>query len=320
MIHLPESYLKVHYGLRPAKQVERRMFIESFQLLAESGFPIRDYKYIGMGSVHFIDFALFHKYLGIKKMLSVEYSGNIKNRVKFNLPYKEIIDIEVGEPIGNYLSDLSKESNHLIWLDYDNVLSEFMIRDIALALNNLSSGSILLATVDTEPPQNISKDDSSENLKKIKDYYYSYFQKYVYKHNKLSDFQYENLPRINIDIIHNLIRSEMNVRDETFQLLYNFLYSDGHRMLTIGGLILNKKDKRKLKSELLSMDYIITDFKNDSYFIYVPRITRKEQLYLDSFMPCSSDWNPSDFELEKDDLEAYRKIYRYYPTYAELLL
>jgi hypothetical protein len=47
------SYLKVHYELRPAKQVERRMLIDAFQQLAQAGFQIRDYQYTGMGSIYF---------------------------------------------------------------------------------------------------------------------------------------------------------------------------------------------------------------------------------------------------------------------------
>jgi len=34
-----KSISKVQYGLRAAKQVERRMFVDTFQRLAQIGFP-----------------------------------------------------------------------------------------------------------------------------------------------------------------------------------------------------------------------------------------------------------------------------------------
>ena len=46
-----KSYLSVHYELRSAKQVERRMLIDALHTLGEDGFRISDYQYTGMGSI-----------------------------------------------------------------------------------------------------------------------------------------------------------------------------------------------------------------------------------------------------------------------------
>jgi hypothetical protein len=147
-----ESYLKVHYELRPAKQVERRMLVDAFQKLILSGFPIQDYQYTGMGSIYFIDFVLFHRLIGIKKLMSVEYSKSIAKRVDFNRPFK-CVDVAI-EPIGNVIPRLSKDLRHILWLDYDDTLCGSHLADIATAGTFLSVGSILLITVDTEPPTN----------------------------------------------------------------------------------------------------------------------------------------------------------------------
>ena len=69
MSPLGKSWENVHYEFRPAKQVERRMLIHTFQSLMELGFPISKYKYTGLGSIYFVDFAMFHRYLGISKFL-----------------------------------------------------------------------------------------------------------------------------------------------------------------------------------------------------------------------------------------------------------
>ncbi len=58
------SYEKIHYGLRPAKNIERKMMCECFWRLS-AFHPVHNYRYIGFGSVYFSDFLLFHKVLGI---------------------------------------------------------------------------------------------------------------------------------------------------------------------------------------------------------------------------------------------------------------
>src|SRR5687768_12973988 len=116
---ISHSYRKVQYDLRPAKQVERRMLIDSFQRLAIGGFQLHDYQYTGMGSIYFVDFTLFHRYLGITRMLSVEISGDIEKRVRFNKPFAEV-GIKI-DAIGNIIPTLHRDVQHIVWLDYDSV-------------------------------------------------------------------------------------------------------------------------------------------------------------------------------------------------------
>ena len=59
MIEPSESYLRVQYELRPAKQVERRMIIDALRKLAMAGFEIEDYNYVGFGSIYFVDFSFY---------------------------------------------------------------------------------------------------------------------------------------------------------------------------------------------------------------------------------------------------------------------
>src|SRR6266704_2841751 len=102
-----ESYLRVHYELRPAKQVERRMLVDALLSLSAAGFRIQDYQYTGMGSVYFIDFMLFHRLVGFQKMLSVEHNTKIARRVEFNRPFARV-GIEIA-PIGDVIPRLSKD-------------------------------------------------------------------------------------------------------------------------------------------------------------------------------------------------------------------
>ena len=70
----PKSTAKfVSYDLRPSKQIERKMMLDSFGAALESGFPISEYRYVGMGGNRFYDFMLVHKFLGIEQMTSLEH-------------------------------------------------------------------------------------------------------------------------------------------------------------------------------------------------------------------------------------------------------
>jgi hypothetical protein len=68
---MANSFRKIDYRLRPAKAVERRMMAESFLRLRPFG-SVETYRYVGMGSVYFADFSLFHAVCGFETMVSIE--------------------------------------------------------------------------------------------------------------------------------------------------------------------------------------------------------------------------------------------------------
>lgn len=309
-----ESYLKVHYELRPAKQVERRMLIDSLQALMEAGFSIRNYQYTGMGSIYFIDFMLFHRVLGIKNMLSVEYSEAVKKRVEFNRPF-DCVRTQIA-PIGDVIPTLSKDIQHLLWLDYDGAIQSFQLEDVVLAATYLSVGSILLVTVDVEPP------DDTDKPRSWKRYFEEQAGEYFNPKLKLNDFAKSQLPRRNIEFIASAIDAGMSGRrDVQFMPMFNFVYQDGHKMLTMGGMVVNQAYADKIRGSALAREtYFRSDFSSDPCVINVPRLTRKERQYLDGFMPSPDNWIPKDFELDAKRVAAYRDIYRFCPTYAELML
>ena len=92
-------------------------------------------------------------------------------------------------------------------------------------------------------------------------------------------------------------------------------------MLTMGGMIADEGDASKvIKSKLPPLFYIRRDFAEAPYRISPPILTRKERLFLDSSMPCAIGWQPKEFELTPEEIDAYRELYRYFPLYGELLL
>jgi hypothetical protein len=308
------SSRKVPYDLRPAKQIERRMLLDALHILSNNGFQLRDYQYTGMGSIYFVDFILLYKLLGIKRLVSAESDETIADRITFNVPYADVVsDMRT---VGDVVADLDRDILHLVWMDYDFQLNGDVIRDILTASQVLSPGSILLVTVDVEPPV------ENGNVKSWRAYYESQVMSYLGAGWGDDDFGQSALPHTNAQILFNAIEKGLASRTNVeFLPLFNFSYADGHAMLTVGGMIGTEKERRRLSMcDFLREPFMRLGRSDQPFEIHVPKLTRKERLYLDQFMPCSDEWQPKEFSLPKADVLAYREIYRYYPAFAELLV
>lgn len=308
-----KSYRQVFYDLRPGKQVERRMIMDALGRLMNGGIPIRDYQYTGLGSIYFFDFILLYKLLGLRRFLSVEYDTDITKRVEFNKPFKPI-DIRM-DPIGDVIPDLDSNLRHLIWLDYDDRLTNSMLLDASAAANHLSEKSLLLVTVDVEPPH-AAPDTPEARAEYIREEAGIFLP---------FDFDVEwciqsRYPATNLAIIANAIATGLAVRDAKFLPMFKFVYADGHEMVTLGGMIGDAVVEERIDAcDWSEASYLRRDVDDDPYRIRVPRLTRRERLLLDQHMPGSPDWRPGDFELSKEELADYREIHRFYPLYGELL-
>jgi hypothetical protein len=307
------SYREVPYDLRPKKQIERRMFVDALQRLAVCGFPISEYKYTGLGSIHFVDFILFHRILGIEDLLSVEHSTGISKRVQFNRPFKNI-KISMSS-IGDVIPSLSQDRKHIIWLDYDDVLTKEQLEDVEACGTYLTVGSILLVTVDVHPPK-------GENPEQWRRHFMRHAKAFLAGKKSASDFWRSKLVKRNTEALFGALTQGLVGRDATFFPMFNFKYQDGrHPMLTIGGMIGRDDEYRRLSASTLRQTvYYRSNFEQQPYEILVPTLTRKERIYLDCCMPCVDGWVPTDFELTVEEVKAYRDVYRFYPAYAELLL
>ena len=150
------SYESVNYALRPAKNIERKMFCDVFRRLVEFG-RLESYRYVGFGSTFFSDFSLFHKSLGIGNSISMEKEVKDEKRFEFNKPY-DCIKLRFGTA-SSILPDLEWDVRTIIWLDYDYALNNEVLADVAFVSTHAMSGSILIVTTDAE----------SDNPKKVFD-------------------------------------------------------------------------------------------------------------------------------------------------------
>ncbi len=65
---MSRSYSRLHYGLRPAKNIERKLIVEALSRL-DHVYPLRNFLYVGPGSLYLVDFTLFHRRQGFTEMV-----------------------------------------------------------------------------------------------------------------------------------------------------------------------------------------------------------------------------------------------------------
>lgn len=322
------SFDKLHYDLRPCKQVQRRMIMEALLGLAEGkkDFPISNYKYTGMGAKHFVDFILFHKFLNIKKLRSVEKAEKHRIAFEFNKPF-DLIKMEYCE-VGLIMEKLEKTLKHLIWLDFDKILNAENTSAIQSAAANITPRSILLSTVCIESPFPHAK--PGEVSEKIKERLQNNgvniegFEKV--------DFSEGNFKRTTVKIIEREINDGLtkNEKNLEFLPLFNFIYSDGLKMATVGGVFVNNSQKETLlKSQIYErFPFLRSNFSDPPHNIQLKPLTKKEKVFLDSIMPSGNHKqtikdtvSKEVFHYYKENFyEDYKEIYKYYPSYAELLI
>lgn len=313
---LPDSYIKVNYPLRPSKQVERKLLVELLHQLgtAVPGYDIREYTYIGFGSVYYTDFVLFHKYLYMDRMICVEGS-DIPDRMQFNRPY-EFIELRMAR-FKDVILELDKSRPYVMWLDYDTGLTGEELQDVQNAIQVLPNGSIFLVTVDAEPrvahdPLKSHARLRREAVRRLRDDCGDLYPERL----ELRHFTEEALPGVLATIIRNQIEAAALSRGEIdFTQLVNFRYKDGAQMVSLGGVVDSPERVAGVKGSS------VTDlpFVNDTVEplpISVPHLTLREKLWLDQ----NRDTIASAFELEEGMLENFLAYRRYYPSYYEALL
>ncbi len=274
---------------------------------------IEKFRYTGMGSIHFVDHILFHKFLGIDKLVSVERDKDIESRLQFNRPFDNI-ELKIMS-IGEYIPQLDKCEQHIVWLDYDYHLSGAMVNDVVSCANYLPIGSFMLVTVDSTPHKasNSAKDNYNYYWEEARDLW-----KPDWKH---ADFANGKLHLRVIDLVARAFKEAVAGQPKVRALpCFSFVYSDGHQMVTLGIQLGGDQEDEKLDHICAEVEYLTRDFGNTPFKIDVPVLTRKERLHLESVMPSKDYSKIRSSGLDQDVFDKFGRIYRFFPSYGELLL
>lgn len=323
------SFERFNYAVRPNKNVERKVFAEVLSVLA-GPFGLSSYRYIGLGSMWFVDFVLFHKTLRIRDMISIEREA--ADRARFNAPLN-CVRVEAGDT-STVLPELNLAATPLLaWLDYDGSADPSVLEDVKLLASVALRRSILLFSVNASHTQFDSKevkDAASENLKAT-------LREALIK-THFGDAAPEPFPKASISkgafsgVLADMLFSwidrailKAGRKDKAeFVRLFNVVYSDGAPMVTVGGMIATAEDKAMLASCNLPARFPFVGSAQQTR-IDVPPLTIKEKMAIDSLLP-RADTLSSDlvagrcgFLLDQESLDAYATYYWHYPVFSELI-
>ena len=322
------SFEKVNYLLRPRKQIERKIIIEILQELKPILNEFNNYVYLGMGSIYYYDYILFHKFLNLENLISIDDKITYK-RFVFNKPY-DFIKLE-NRKSTDFLSDYEWKNNSIIWMDYDLKIFE-IIEDFGILSKSCKENDILMFTIDAQV-DDLSEEEEPLIFDDLKEYISPSFKSRKYLTTQLYPYLIEN-------ICQNYFAECLLFEQIKFNKLFSFTYSDRAKMYTLGGLFSKTQNVPHLKSSFIRRNSDIID-------IDIPLVTYKEKFYLDSKISeikseldqlqknieeCKIESGSDkekifvskklalEIELSLHDLKRYTEFYKYYPQYYEGLI
>jgi hypothetical protein len=295
---------------------------------------ISEYRYIGFGSIYFSDFQIMHRVLGVNDMLSIEKDSAAAECFKFNRPYKAI-ELKFGYSHA-VLPELDWSNPSILWLDYDGKLNSDVLADIDTFCARATSGSVLAISVNAQQ----EPEPGPASRLKIEQETGETFDLDRYRLKVLVDaigdkippgtkgsmLRRDGLARVFHKVILNEVATELTTRNALaapndrmqFEQVLNFEYQDGARMLTVAGVLVNGSDSTKF--DACAFDKLeFFRAGDEAYEINVPCLTPREVRHLNAQLPCAS----KDLKapgVPAQDLESYARIYRFFPSFSELLL
>lgn len=310
------SFDTINYSLRPNKAIQRQIVFDGLEFL-DRHVPIRNALYIGFGSIWFSDFMLAHKRIGITDMISIENMPIGAARAKFNAPFRTV-RIEEGDstPVLRDIAsrDEALAKQWLVWLDYDESLTQTTLHDIALVLTHAPPNSVLLITFDAGGlGMPASKRES-------------------YLRNLLGDavpddllddaFEKAKIPATFATCLLNYIESEAATmaRPGGFIPAFNIPYTDSAPMVTVGGFLLAQAAKGAGKA-------CVNDDQWEGFVkvpVEAPPLTIKEVAALQRLLPSKSGISRAGiqkigFDLTEEQIAAYEEHYRRYPAFFQVI-
>ncbi|WP_026776286.1 O-methyltransferase [Polaribacter sp. Hel_I_88] len=314
------SYNIFNYNYRPAKSIERKLFVELLKEIYGIS-PGNDCSYIGLGSVFFSDFKMIHKELGINNLVNIEKNKTDKKRFEFNKPFS-CIKLEWGDTT-DVLPTLDWKSRKIIWLDYDQSLQSFMFDDIDFVFTNAIEGSFYFMSCNSGLNRYTSQ-DGNHKLNQFENDFDGLVPNGI-KKESLSKNQSVNLiyEMIKKRIEHNLDLKNVTLIEKEKLLFHQMLYityQDGAPMISIGGYIMKKSNhKIFLKKRINKFLFVRLDDK--PLDLISPIVTTQELDLMNNYLPKSKkqflNIKKIDFIPIKDRTK-YQSTYRYFPNFVEI--
>lgn len=308
------SFDAINYSLRPSKSVQRHLVFDGLCRLS-TALPVRSSQYVGFGSVWFTDFLMAHRLLGIGHMVSIEADEIGYRRALYNKPYSmiNVVNGFSGEVLADFVNP-ECPMPVIAWLDYDYALNESVVTDIRYFVDNAPSNSILIVTVSGLETKYGNAPDRPQRLRELLGPVVpDDLSKNSCKNDRLLGTLGEYLLQYVVSLANDGSRPGAAIP------AFNIPYQDGSPMLTIGCVL----------PAIDSIPAVTGVIKGDEWkgltteVIRLPHLTSREVSALQATQPSDIGLSRADvqrlgFDLEQSQIDAYRKYYINYPTYAQV--
>lgn len=299
------------------------MLCEAFQKLGKAR-DVKEYGYVGFGSMYYGDFILFHKTLGIENMTSIEHEKGAP-RAEFNKPYN-CVTVLAGSANAKLIEIKWKERPAIIWLDYDYGLNKEVMDDVAKVTANALPNSMLIVTLDAtdqdleKPPEDESGGIDLEDFANA-----SLVGKLNLKCGtelpESTDLRDDGIANVYRELLADKISKTVNtIGDQPsvkYDQVFNFRYSDGRQMMTVGGIFIPIDSNGQPTSVDFGFNNLRYYRSNAATFeIEAPKLTLREIREMNRALPCP-DARTISVPIPDEDKILYQNIYRYFPTFTE---
>ncbi|MCI9865560.1 hypothetical protein RHIZ_06345 [Rhizobium skierniewicense] len=315
------SFEAIDYRLRPAKYAERLMVSE---IVARSRFhTLTEYQYVGMGSVYFTDFKLFHRTLGISRLTSIE-SADVQDRFTYNKPFNHIT-LSFGST-ATVLPSIDWSHPALVWLDYDGQISQDKLLDAALVVSRAKSGSFLFFSINAEKPSPKGmtaverEKDLVSALRRMVD------PATIPAETKHRDLQGKQARRVYTKLINYMIEAELarynaaakrnGQPTRMWKQVMNLIYKDGATMLTIGGVIHEHEHEEQYVMSAFNLLSTYRGEDSEPLVITIPKLTPKEMTELESVVAQDPQGCAVLPFIPLDDRSNFVRFHRYLPNFV----
>lgn len=313
------SFEAVNYALRPNKTVERKIVFSGLEALSRI-VGLSSHRYVGFGSLWFVDYLMAHKILGVSSMTSIESDAIGFKRAEFNRPLN-CITVVRGEStlvIPTLGLDVTPS---IVWLDYDTSIGGPAMRDIDLLVSKCAANSVLIVTINAKKAELETKDENGidigleASLRRIA----GDLVPTPLSPKKLNS---NNYPKLLCEILANqlLSRTLSCGRPDTFVKLFDLAYTDGTPMATVGGVLSAPDVVGEIRDLVATKGWQgIAD-----ELISIPPLTPKEKIAMDQMMPSAEpptvqQVHKIGFALKAEQIETYHRYYRHYPMFGEFV-
>jgi hypothetical protein len=306
---------RVDYEIRPAKSTLRRVILEQLRHI-QSGWNLREYTYMGFGSVAFVDFVLFERHLGFKRLISIEDKQKRRDRFEFCKPLGHI-ELKMGDST-KVLNDMNLSQPMVIWLDYDQPPSDGKLNDVAGIVERATLGTVVYVTVGLEDLDIIVQ---KQNTEKRLDYLKTYLAYMDDTSSLLKTVkrQIEVYSKLFQDVMDERARTRSETSKIAAMPILSATYSDGKQMLVLGWILLDPSERDKLS---VAMDGCVGYPVGDVPLkITYPSLTRVERRHLDKVLRENGAGESAETDehgIPAKEAALYRTFRRFLPSYAEL--